>query len=373
VQSGGERKEMERKRAMVLSITIVAIAVILILAYNYYQNSQKKVTILGAGATFPYPLIQKWSSVYENITKGKVIVDYQPIGSGGGQNSIAKKLVDFAGSDAPLSKEQLKNASFSGILHIPETIGAVVIAYNIPELKGTRLKIDGVTLAKMYLGEIVKWNDPAVAKDNPGLSLPDKEIILVKRADASGTNYVFTQYLSAVSEEWKQKMGFGLTFAYPQSIGNRGLQGKGNPGVSAIIQQTPYSIGYIELAYALQNNITFALLKNKAGKFVDATIDNIKAAVAAKAGTLPRGDESWENVSLVNADGENSYPIVSFTYILVFKDLSYLKDPEKAEALVGFLKWIVTDGQKYAPDLYYVPLPDKVVQINLNTISLIKW
>ncbi|MGC9014118.1 MAG: phosphate ABC transporter substrate-binding protein PstS [Thermoproteota archaeon] len=364
---------MERKRAMVLSITIVAIAVILILAYNYYQNSQKKVTILGAGATFPYPLIQKWSSVYENITKGKVIVDYQPIGSGGGQNSIAKKLVDFAGSDAPLSKEQLKNASFSGILHIPETIGAVVIAYNIPELKGTRLKIDGVTLAKMYLGEIVKWNDPAVAKDNPGLSLPDKEIILVKRADASGTNYVFTQYLSAVSEEWKQKMGFGLTFAYPQSIGNRGLQGKGNPGVSAIIQQTPYSIGYIELAYALQNNITFALLKNKAGKFVDATIDNIKAAVAAKAGTLPRGDESWENVSLVNADGENSYPIVSFTYILVFKDLSYLKDPEKAEALVGFLKWIVTDGQKYAPDLYYVPLPDKVVQINLNTISLIKW
>ncbi|MGB9759414.1 MAG: phosphate ABC transporter substrate-binding protein PstS [Thermoproteota archaeon] len=364
---------MERKRAMVLSITIVAIAVILILAYNYYQNSQKKVTILGAGATFPYPLIQKWSSVYENITKGKVIVNYQPIGSGGGQNSIAKKLVDFAGSDAPLSKEQLKNASFSGILHIPETIGAVVIAYNIPELKGTRLKIDGVTLAKMYLGEIVKWNDPAVAKDNPGLSLPDKEIILVKRADASGTNYVFTQYLSAVSEEWKQKMGFGLTFAYPQSIGNRGLQGKGNPGVSAIIQQTPYSIGYIELAYALQNNITFALLKNKAGKFVDATIDNIKAAVAAKAGTLPRGDESWENVSLVNADGENSYPIVSFTYILVFKDLSYLKDPEKAEALVGFLKWIVTDGQKYAPDLYYVPLPDKVVQINLNTISLIKW
>jgi phosphate ABC transporter phosphate-binding protein len=367
-------KEMERKKAIIFSITVIVAVVVLVLAYNYYQSIQKKITLLGAGATFPYPLIQKWSSIYSNeTTKGKVIVNYQPIGSGGGQNSIAKRLVDFAGSDAPLTKDQLGNASFAGILHIPETIGAVVIAYNVPELKNTRLRIDGETLAKMYLGEITKWNDPAIVQDNPNVNLPDKEIILVKRADASGTNYVFTQYLSAVSEEWKQKMGFGLTFAYPQIVGNRGLQGKGNAGVSAIIQQTPYSIGYIELAYALQNNVTFALLRNKAGKFVDATIDNIKAAVSAKASALPRGDECWQNVSLVNADGENSYPIASFTYILVFRDLSYLKDPEKAKALVDFLKWIVTDGQKYAPDLYYVPLPDQVVQINLNTISLIKW
>ncbi|MBO3768486.1 MAG: phosphate ABC transporter substrate-binding protein PstS [Thermoproteota archaeon] len=362
---------MKKRNIFLLSI-IAVIAIALVLTYNYY-TSQRRITLLGAGATFPYPLIDKWSSVYANLTKGKVIVNYQPIGSGGGQSSIAKKLVDFAGSDAPLSKDQLNNASFKGVLHIPETIGAVVIAYNIPELKNTRLRIDGITLAKMYLGEITKWNDPAIAIDNPGINLPNKEIILVKRADASGTNYVFTQYLSAVSNEWKQKVGFGLTFAYPQSIGNRGLQGKGNPGVSAIIQQTPYSIGYIELAYALQNNITFALLKNKDGNFVDATIDNIKAAVAAKAVTLPKGDECWENVSLVNADGKNSYPIVSFTYILVFRDLSYLKDTEKAKALVDFLKWAVTDGQKYAPDLYYVPLPQEVVKIDLNTISLIKW
>jgi phosphate ABC transporter phosphate-binding protein len=280
-----------------------------------------------------------------------------------------EKAVDFGASDAPMKPEEHERAP--GILHIPETIGAIVIAYNVPGLE-ERLRLSGDIIVDIYLGKIVKWNDPKIAELNPGVELPDQEIILAKRADGSGTTFIFTDYLSSISEEWQQNVGKGKVFNFAKTIGERGVQAKGNEGVTAVIKQTPYSLGYIELTYALQNDVTYALLRNKAGNFVDANFDTIANAATSVAPNLPKGDESWYSVSIVDADGDYSYPIASFTYILVYKDLSYM-DSEKAQALVDFLTWMVTEGQQYSSNLYYVPLPEEVRQHNLETISMIRW
>ena len=347
---------------------LIALALFLAGCAGGGNGGEGKVTITGAGATFPYPLIAKWADEYGKVTGGKVSINYQSIGSGGGIRQITAKTVDFGASDAPMKPEEFEKAK--GILHIPETIGAVVIAYNLP-IEG-RLKLSGEVVADIYLGKITKWNDRRIAELNPDVKLPDKEIIVVKRADGSGTTFIFTDYLSSVSNEWKERIGRGKVFSFPEAIGNRGVQAKGNEGVTAVIKQNPYSIGYIELAYAIQNDVSFALLKNRAGNFVDANVETVAAAAASAAGKLPKGDESWYGVSIVNADAENAYPIASFSYLLVYKDLSYMPE-KKAKALVDFLKWVVTDGQKYAEPLHYVPLPEEVVERNLETISMIKW
>ena len=333
------------------------------------QPSVSNVTLTGAGATFPYPLISKWinefQKVYPNIT-----VNYQPIGSGGGIQQIIAQTVDFAGSDAPLNKEEYLNASQKGtILHIPETIGALVIAYNLPGIdKG--LKLSGDIIADIYLGKISRWNDPRILELNMDLNLPDEEIIVVKRSDGSGTTYIFTDYLSKVSEEWSFKIGVTKIFSFPKEVGDRGISAKGNQGVAGAILQNPYSIGYIEFAYAIQSNISVALLRNRAGNFVQPNTTTIRSAAASAAGLLPKPWESWENVSIVNAPGELSYPISSFSYILVYREQS---NYGKYKALLKWLTWIVTEGQKYSESLHYVPLPSEIVEIDLEAISTLQY
>ncbi|MEM2989161.1 MAG: phosphate ABC transporter substrate-binding protein PstS [Candidatus Bathyarchaeia archaeon] len=328
----------------------------------------RRIALLGAGASFPYPLISKWAQEYEALSKGMVVVNYQSIGSGGGIKQISEGAIDFGATDAPLTPDEAKRAP--GLLHIPETIGAVVLAYNLPGVGG-RLKLSGDVLADIYLGKIAKWNDPRIASMNEGMALPDREMVVVKRSDSSGTTFIFTDYLSAVSGEWLRSVGRGKVFNYPEAMGARGVQAKGNEGVTAIVKQTPYSIGYVELTYALQNNIPYALIRNKAGRFIEANFETIANAASAAAPKLPKGDEPWDKVSIVDADGEGSYPIASFTYLLVYKDLSYM-GRDKAQALVDFLRWAVTEGQKYCKDLYYVPLPPEVQRLNLETISMIR-
>jgi phosphate transport system permease protein/phosphate transport system substrate-binding protein len=356
-------------RSIVIILVLAAVLIIGCVQKDTTNDTvdKSKITITGAGASFPYPLISKWAEEYKKQTG--VTINYQSIGSGGGIRQIIAKTVDFGASDAPMTPSEYEKAP--GILHIPETIGAVVVVYNIPELDG-RLKLSGEVIADIYLGKITKWNDPRIAELNPDLNLPDKEIVVVKRADGSGTTYIFTDYLSSISTEWAEKVGRGKVFNFPAEVGGRGVQAKGNEGVTATVKQNPYSIGYVELAYAVQNKMTYALIRNQAGNFVDANVETIAAAAANSAEKLPKGDEPWYDVSIVNAPGENSYPISSFSYLLVYKDLSYMPE-EKAKALVDFLKWAVTDGQKYAEPLYYVPLPEEIQKHNLETISMIKW
>lgn len=326
----------------------------------------EEITINGAGASFPYPLISKWSYEYHKINPS-IKINYQSIGSGGGIKQTMAKTVDFGASDAPLKEEEY--ARMKGILHIPETIGAVVVVYNIPGVE-SGLKLSGDVIADIFLGRITSWNDPRIAELNPGVSLPDKGIIVAHRSDGSGTTFVFSDYLSAVSEDWKEKVGKGKSLNWPLGLG-----GKGNEGVAGLVKQNPYSIGYVELAYAIENRITYAHIKNREGRFIEPSIDTVAAAAAGAVPTLPRGDESWSKVTIVNSPGENAYPISSFTYLLVYRDLSVIPGmtEAKARALVKFLWWVIHDGQKYAPELQYATLPEEVVKLNEETIKLITY
>jgi len=326
----------------------------------------KKITLSGAGATFPYPLISTMVVEYNKI-RPDVQISYQSIGSGGGIRQHTEKTVDFGASDAPLNDKQREAAP--NTLHIPITIGSVVVAYNLPGItKG--LKLTGEVLADIFLGKITKWNDPAIQSLNPDLSLPNKDILVVHRSDGSGTTFVFTGYLCIVSPEWKNKVGQGTAVQWPTGLG-----AAGNEGVAAVIRGTEYTIGYVELAYALQNKMSYAYLQNREGRFIEPTLQTTAAAAAAVAPTLPKGDESWFHVSLLNAPGADSYPIASFSYLLVYKDLSVLPTmtKEKAQALVEFLWWAIHDGQKYASALEYVPLPPEVVAVNEATIKMITF
>lgn len=319
------------------------------------------VTLNGAGATFPYPLLFKWSSEYNKINPGAQI-NYQSVGSGAGIKQITARTVDFGASDAPLSDQEYANVP--GLLQIPESIGAVVVAYNLPGIqKG--VKLSGDVVADIFLGKITKWNDPGIVSLNPGIQFPEKDIIVAHRSDGSGTTFVFTDYLSAVSPDWKSKAGKGKSVNWPVGLG-----GKGNEGVSGLLTQNLYTIGYIELAYARLQNIPYAYIKNKAGNFIEPTLETIANAAAVAVLSLPAGDASWAEVSIVDAEGNNSYPISSFTYLLVYKDQA---DQTKGKILAEFLWWAVHDGQKYSPELLYVPLPTEVINLNEKTIKLMNY
>jgi len=335
-----------------------AIAAVVILSNLIF--AQKVVLINGAGATFPYPLYSKWFYEYSKIDK-TVNFNYQSIGSGGGIRQILAQTVDFGASDAFLTEEQLKQAP-AKILHIPTTAGAVVLTYNIPELKGKEpLRLTPEIISKIYLGKIKKWNDKLIQTENPNVSLPDKNIVVARRSDGSGTTFIFTDYLCEISAEWKNRVGKGTSVNWPVGLG-----GKGNEGVAGIVKNTPYSIGYVEISYAIQNNLDYAIVKNKDGYYVKPTIESITAAIEDKAKNMP--DDY--RVSIVNAGGKNSYPISGFTWILVYQKQ---KDPVRGEKLVKFLKWALTDGQKYCAELHYAPLPKNLVDKVLKTIETIEY
>jgi phosphate transport system substrate-binding protein len=304
------------------------------------------VSLNGAGATFPYPLYSKWISEY-NKQFPNIRINYQSIGSGGGIRQVIAGTVDFGATDAPMKDDEAKQAP-GKLLHIPATIGAVVVSYNLPELSQP-LKLSSDALVDIYLGKIKKWNDPKIAADNAGAKLPAKEISVVYRTDGSGTTHVYTDYLSAVSAEWKDKVGVGKSVKWPVGLG-----AKGNEGVSGQVKTTPYTIGYIERAYATQNKLPMVELKNKSGKFVAPTTAAMSAA--AEGVEMPAD----LHVSLVDSASEAGYPITGYTYLLVYADA---KDAAKGEAIAKYLWWALHDGQKFAESLDYAPLPAKVITL----------
>jgi phosphate transport system substrate-binding protein len=315
------------------------------------------INLTGAGASFPFPLYSKWTETYEKETGVKI--NYQSIGSGGGIKQITERTVDFGATDAVMSDEQLKEAK-SPLLHIPTVLGAVVIIYNIEGI-AQGLKLTPETLSGIYLGEITKWNDPKIAADNPSFKLPDTSIVVVARSDGSGTSSIFTDYLTKVSPTWKDKVGMGTSVKWPLGIG-----AKGNEGVAGQVKQTPGSIGYVEIAYAVQNKLTYATLKNKAGKFVEATLDSTTAAAAGAVATTPAD----MRVSIVNADGDGTYPIAGYTWLLAYKDQT---DQAKGRALADFLWWAIHNGQGYAKDLLYAPLAKEIVTKAEAQVKLINF
>ena len=322
--------------------------------------AQAEVKMQGAGATFPAPIYQRWVAEFQK-THTDVKIDYQAIGSGGGIKGITEKTVDFGASDAPMTAKELDKAG-GDIVQIPTVAGAVVLAYNLPGV--TSLKLDGPTVADIFLGKITKWNDPKIAAMNEGVALPDLQITPAHRTDGSGTNFIFTNYLAAVSPEFKEKVGTGKMVEWPNGQG-----GKGSDGVTHIVQGTSGAIAYVEIAYAHQNKIACAQLKNKDGQFVEA---NAETVAAAGEGAVSEMDKSLA-VNIWNQPGAKSYPISSFTYILVHKDLAYLKDPAKAKVLIDFLKWSTGEGEKLAAELDYAPLApavQKKVSDAIDSLSL---
>ena len=300
----------------------------------------------GAGATFPYPMYSKWFSEYNKLHPD-VQINYQSIGSGGGIRQVLNGTVDFGASDGPMTDEQLKEAKFK-ILHIPTVLGAVVPAYNVPGISG-EVKFTPEALAGIFLGKVQNWNDPAIAKANPGVNFPNQSIIVVHRSDGSGTSYIFTDYLSKISSDWESTVGKGASPKWPVGLG-----GKGNEGVAGQIRQLPGSIGYIELIYAVENKIPYGSVKNAAGNFVKASLDGVTEA-AASVKTMPADFR----VSITNPPGKTAYPISSFTWLLI-PEAS--KDAKKGKILADFLGWMVTDGQKMTNQLSYAPLPPTVVE-----------
>jgi phosphate ABC transporter phosphate-binding protein/phosphate ABC transporter permease protein PstC len=367
---------MSEKRARMQNFTILAGLLILLLSafltviFVPFGNSiaEQRIELNGAGATFPFPLIDAWRIEYQKI-KPEININYQSIGSGGGVKQFTEKIVDFGATDAPLTSSEREKAREA--VHIPETIGSIIISYNIPEVLNSKLKLTGPILADIYLGQITKWNDPQIQKLNPDLYLPAQNIIVAHRSDGSGTTFVWTDYLSKVSDEWKAQVGKGKSVQWPTGIG-----APGNEGVASTIQSTPYAIGYVELSYALATQMTYAYLENQEGYFIEPSIDSVRAAVSSSAKLLPRGDESWEQVSTTDAPGKDSYPISSFSYLLLYKELSLnprIDSLSKAQALVDFISWAISDGQQFADDFGYVALPEDVVILNQNTLNSLTY
>ena len=354
-------------KSLLMSFTtgmlILVIAIMPISTSVKSSYAQGQISINGAGATFPFPLIDAWRVQYQKV-KPTVNINYQSIGSGGGVKQFTEKTVDFGASDAPLSKSEQKSAP--GAVHIPETIGSVVVAYNLPSFPNKGLKLSGPIIADIFLGKIKKWNDQKIQSMNAGVSLPSNNIVVVHRSDGSGTTFVWTDYLSKVSSEWNNKIGTSKSVPWPTGIG-----APGNEGVANAVKGTQNTIGYVELAYALTTKMPYAFLQNQAGKFIEPSISSTEAAVSASAPNLPNGDQPWDSVSVVNAPGAESYPIASFSYLLLYKELSTNPsiDNVKAKALVDFISWAITDGQKSANKLGYVPLPDQVVKLDQDTLK----
>jgi phosphate transport system substrate-binding protein len=314
--------------------------------------------LTGAGATFPYPIYSKWFADYAEKTGVKI--NYQSIGSGGGIRQLTEGTVDFGASDAPMSDAEQAKLKVP-VLHIPTVLGAVVVTYNVPGVTQP-LKLSGPVLAQIYAGKITQWNAKPIADLNPGVKLPAQDILVVHRSDGSGTTYIFSDYLASVSDDWSKAPGKGKELQWPVGIG-----GKGNEGVAGQVKQTPYAIGYVELAYARQNKLPYAWMENTAGKFIEPTIESVTEA-AASANFPPTTDF---RVSIVNAPGKGSYPISSFTYLLVPTTFT---DPAKGKKLVDFIKWAIHDGEKEASALDYAPLPKNVVTIldqRLTTIQTV--
>ncbi|RPI56623.1 MAG: phosphate ABC transporter substrate-binding protein PstS [Acidobacteria bacterium] len=313
--------------------------------------------ISGAGATFPYPIYSKWFSDYNKLHPN-VEINYQSIGSGGGIRQLIERTVFFGASDQPMTDEMLAKAP-APILHFPTVLGAVVPVYNIEGLS-TQIKFTGPILADIFLGKITRWNDPALAKINPGVSLPSGTITVVHRSDGSGTTFVWVDYLSKISPEWKQKVGASSSVNWPVGVG-----GKGNEGVAGLVKQTPASLGYVELVYALQNKISYGAVQNEAGEFVSPEVKSVTAAAAGAMPTMPKDFR----VSITNSPGQGAYPISSFTWILLYESPD---DKAKGQTLNDFMKWALTDGQKAAADLGYAPLPEEMVPMELEQLNRIK-
>jgi phosphate transport system substrate-binding protein len=313
--------------------------------------------INAAGATFPYPIYNKWFSEYAQAHPNAKI-NYQSIGSGGGIKQVTEGTVDFGASDATMTDEQIASAKVK-VMAIPTVLGAVVPIYNIPGVN-KELNFTGDEIADIYLGKITKWNDGRIAKDNPGVNLPDKQILPVYRSEGSGTTFIFTDYLSKVSSDWLNKVGKGAAVKWPVGIGQ-----KGSEGVSGMVRQTPGAFGYVELVYATSNNIQYGMVKNAAGKFLKATPDGATAAAAASAKSMPTD----YRVSITNAAGPDSYPISSFTWLLI---PVHFADASKGAAVKGFLTWMLDKGESEASSMGYAPLPKQVVDMERKTIMKVQ-
>lgn len=342
-----------------MSIRSLLLKTVALAAIPAIVAAQTQLT--GAGASFPNPIYQKWIDEYQKAHPG-VTINYQSVGSGAGIRQVTEGTVDFGASDLPMTEEQIaafKTKQGTDILHFPTVLGAVVPIYNVPGVAGG-LKFTGEALAGIFLGTITKWNDKAIASVNPGVKLPAADIVVAHRSDASGTTGCWTDYLSKVSADWKSKVGVGTSVNWPTGLG-----GAQNPGVAGLVKQTEGSIGYVELIYAIQNNISFGSVKNAAGEFVTASLAGVSAAAAGAAANMPNDFR----VSITNAPGKAAYPISTFTWLLI---PAKIKDASKQKAITEFLRWMMTDAQKMTEGLSYAPLPKPVVDKEMKAIAMVK-
>jgi phosphate transport system substrate-binding protein len=339
-----------------MRIVKVLCVLAILLAVATFAAAEGPVLLNAAGATFPYPIYSKWFDLY-HTSHSNVQINYQSIGSGGGIRQLLDKTVDFGASDGPMNDDQLKQASVP-ILHFPTVLGAAIPAYNVAGVQGD-LNFTPEALSGIFLGTVTKWNDPTIASANPGVKLPSDDIVVVHRSDGSGTSYIWTDYLSKVSPGWQSKVGKGTSVNWPVGLG-----GKGNEGVSALVQQTPGSLGYVELIYAIQNHMPYGKVKNSSGAFVKADLASVSAAAAA-AKFIP--DDF--RVSITNPEGKAAYPIASFTWLLI---PSKFEDSAKRDVVKDFLKWALTDGQQYVEALSYAKLPKEVVAKEMKAIAQIQ-
>ena len=335
---------------------LAAIAATLTLSAASVTMLAQVSQINGAGATFPAPIYSKWFSEYGKLKN--VAINYQPLGSGAGIRQLTNQTVFFGATDGPMTVDQLQSAP-GKILHLPTVLGAVVPIYEVPGVDA-ELKFTGPLIADIFMGKILKWSDPAIAKLNPGVKLPDADITVVHRSDGSGTSYIFADYLAKVSPEWAKTVGVSTAVKWPVGLG-----GKGSEGVSGLVKQTPGSIGYVELVYALQNKIDYGTVQNSAGEFVKASIPSVTAAAAAAVKAMPKDFR----VSITNAPGKGVYPMASFTWLLFYENAD---DKVQAKTMVDFMKWALSDGQKFAKDLGYAPLPEPIVAMELKALQKIK-
>jgi phosphate transport system substrate-binding protein len=341
----------------IVKVLGVLAALLVIATCATLATAEGQVLLNAAGATFPYPIYSKWFDLY-HTAHSNVQINYQSIGSGGGIRQLLDKTVDFGASDGPMNDDQLKQASVP-ILHFPTVLGAAIPAYNVPGVQGD-LNFTPEALSGIFLGTVTKWNDPAITSANPGVKLPGDDIVVVHRSDGSGTSYIWTDYLSKVSPAWQSKVGKGTSVNWPVGLG-----GKGNEGVSALIQQTPGSLGYVELIYAIQNHMPYGKVKNSSGTFVKADLASVSAAAAASSKYMP--DDF--RVSITNPEGKAAYPIASFTWLLIPSKFS---DSAKRDVVKDFLKWMMTDGQQYCEALAYAKLPKEVVTKEMKAIAQIQ-
>jgi len=344
---------MMRKSMLLLVCAVLALPML-------GQVMLGQTTLNGAGATFPNPIYSKWFSEYHKL-HSDIQINYQSIGSGGGIRQVTEGTVEFGASDMPMTDDQLREAEGklkTKVLNIPTVLGAVVPAYNVPGVSG-EIKFTPEVLSGIFLGKISNWSDPAIAAANPGVKFPNQDIIVAHRSDGSGTTFVWTDYLAKVSPDWKAQVGANTSVKWPKGMG-----GKGNEGVSGLIRQLPGSIGYVELIYAVQNNIAYGSVRNSSGDFIKATLDGVTAAAAS----VPKMPPDYR-VSITNAPGKGAYPISSFTWLLIPQQS---KDAAKGKILADFLNWMVGDGQKMTGALSYAPLPEGVVAKVKETIKQVK-